>query len=146
MYEESIKNYNYDKLLGGLIETSNLSRQFFSKINIDFIQKKIRELIYEGSYKLYKVDVNQDETDLLIAMRDVYLEYARYVPQNTSYQINILNKILLDMIMPDIMTNIKQEHEYLNVIDKPLDPIPLPINVHNAKQQLPSIFTSFQKK
>jgi hypothetical protein len=43
-----------------------------------------------------------------------------------------------------MITNIKQNEEYLNVIDRPLEPIPLPVNVSKAgRLSLPSVTKTF---
>jgi hypothetical protein len=43
-----------------------------------------------------------------------------------------------------MISMIKQDEEYVKQLDRPLDPIPLPVNVNNAgRLALPSVTTTF---
>jgi hypothetical protein len=77
-------------------------------------------------------------------MRAVYLEHARYLPGEIVRQIKRLNQKIVSEITPGIITSIRQDYGYLKEINKPLTPIPRPMNVNNAgRRALPSITTSY---
>ena len=72
------------------------------------------------------------------------MEQARFLPGNQIVrQIKRLNWKVVDSSISGIVTNLKQEYGYLKEINKPLSPIPLPLNVGNkGRRQLPALTTS----
>ena len=51
------------------------------------------------------------------------------------------------MIIPDMISMIKQDDEYIKQLDRPIDPIPLPVNVSRAgRLSLPSVTSVFFPK
>lgn len=123
---------------------SEVSRIFFSDRNIKRIQKKIKEEVYKKSDGKFKLDVDQDEKDLLIVMTAVYRLKARFMNCYPIRQVKKLNSDVVDYLIPDLISNIKQYYGYLHEINTPLKPLPPPINVSNAgRRSLPSITTSF---
>ena len=124
------------------MENTPLSELYFSKENIKRIQNQIKKEIFRLSNKKFKLVVDQDESDLLLAMRAVFLDNANHLPTHIVRQVKDLNKKLIDYIIPDMITNIKQHNGYIKEINKPIIPLPQPINVNNAgRKTLPS-FTS----
>ena len=78
-------------------------------------------------------------------MRAVYLQECKFLPDKIIHQVKQLNTKVLDELMPDVITAIKQEYGYLKDINQPLQPIMRPLNVNNAgSRQLPSITTIWQ--
>ena len=56
----------------------------------------------------------------------------------------ILNQKVMKRIIPDMITAVRQDDAYIKQLDKPIDPIPLPVNVNSkGRKQLPSITTTF---
>lgn len=144
--QEHRKNYKNmaPTALKGIQCQSELSKLYFSDENIRRIQRMIRKDVYLRTNGQFKMDVDQEQRDVFIAMRAVYMEQARFLPNQIVRQIKRLNMKVVDEILPGIMTNVRQEYGYLKEINKPLTPIPLPQNVNNAgRQQLPSITTTF---
>lgn len=121
------------------IENNDILIKFFSKENIKLLQKLIKKNIYYLTEKKFILDTDQDENDLIVAMRAVYLHESENLPNNFDMQINKLNKHVLQYIIPDMIVQIKQEYSYLKEINEPINPIPLPINVNNGKNSLPSL-------
>ena len=131
-------------LLQGTYTPTPLGELFFSPSNIDRIQKMIKKEIFIRTKGKYKLDVEQDESDLLVVMRAVYITDSYNDPYRIVHQVKELNKKVLERIIPDMITMIKQDDEYLKVIDRPIDPIPLPVNVSRAgRLSLPSVTTTF---
>jgi len=144
--QEHRKNYKNmaPYALKGIQSNSELSKLFFSDKNIKRLQKLIKREIYILTKGVFRVDVDQELRDLFIAMRAVYFEYARFLPGQIVRQTKSLNRKVINEVVPGMLTEIRQYYGYLKEINKPLTPIPRPINVNNAgRLTLPSIFTTF---
>jgi hypothetical protein len=141
--EEYYCGGNSSLAIGGLqMENSPVSELYFSRENMKRIQKQIKREVYNESEGKFNLKRDQDETDLLVAMRAVFLDNAKNLPTNIVRQVKELNKLTLDYIIPDMMTNIKQQVGYLRDISRPPDPIARPINVNRAgRKTLPSSTT-----
>lgn len=127
--------------IGGLqLENTPVSLLYFSDENMSRIQKQIKREVLRLSNGAFKLDAEQDEQDLLLAMRYIFIEHAKNLPTHIVRQVKILNKHLLNYIIPDIMTNIKQHYEYLREISRPIRPLDQPLNVNNkGRRTLPSV-------
>lgn len=124
------KNFAHEALIG-IQEVTPFSLLFFSHKNIDELQKLIKYNVWIGSDKNYKIG-NQSEDELKIIMRSVYLQYQKGVP-NTSFGIKDgiirLNKIAVNQLLPDLLSNITQYIGYIKDASTPLKPLPPPINM-----------------
>ena len=129
-------------LLKSVYTPTPLGEVFFSPDNIKRLQNKIKKSVFIETKGKYKLQVDQNETDLLVVMRAVYIQDSYNSPYRIIHQVKELNEKVINRILPDMISNIKQNEEYLNVIDKPIDPIPLPVNVSRAgRLSLPSVTT-----
>jgi hypothetical protein len=129
-------------LLKSVYTPTPLGEVFFSPDNIKRLQNKIKKSIFVESKGKYKLQVEQNESDLLVVMRAVYIQDSYNSPYRIIHQVKELNEKVINRILPDMISNIKQNEEYLNIIDKPIDPIPLPVNVSRAgRLSLPSVTT-----
>ncbi len=129
-------------LLKSVYTPTPLGEIFFSPDNIKRLQNKIKKSIFIESKGKYKLQVDQNESDLLVVMRAVYIQDSYNSPYRIIHQVKELNEKVINRILPDMISNIKQNEEYLNIIDKPIDPIPLPVNVSRAgRLSLPSVTT-----
>jgi len=125
-------------------DVNELTKLFFSDENIERIQKQIKREIYEKTNRQFKMEMNQDESDLLIAMQHVYENEARYLPFKLVSQCKVLNKKVLEYIVPDMITQVKQAYGYIQEINRPIKPIPRSINVNSAgRKTLPSLTSSW---
>lgn len=116
---------------------------FFSPENIKRVQKMLKREIYVRTQGKFKIS-DQNEADLLVAMRAVYMEYSRFLPFRIISQVKTLNRKLIEYIAPDIVTNVKQHYDYIKEINSPIKPIDRPLNVNNAgRKSLPSISTLY---
>lgn len=138
LYLTKKKNWEQVDVIEHLVDRQKLNELFFSPKNIKNIQELTKKEIYYRSKGKFLLTTDQDEDDLLISMRFVYLEYSKFIPCQYEQQIKELNKTVVNYIVPDMITAIKQQHDYLNDISRPLQPNPLPMNVHFRKQVLPS--------
>ena len=104
------------------------------------IQKKIREEVHKRTKGQYQLDEDQDESDLTIVMRSIYLDKCKNLPGETVRQVKLLNQQTVDYIIPDLISNIKQYFGYIKDINQPLKPMMRPMNVNNSgRKLLPSI-------
>jgi hypothetical protein len=147
-YEKSVKTATRGTLGMGLGCAENdyepVSEIFFSETNIKRIQNLIKKEIYNRTKGMYKLDADQDESDLLIVMRQVYYAHAKFLPYKIVSQTKDLNRKVINIIVPDMITNIKQAYAYIKEINQPIQPIMRPVNVNNAgRKTLPPLTSSF---
>jgi hypothetical protein len=121
---------------------TEVSKMYFSTDNIRRLQKKIKTEVTRLSKGNFNLDVDQDENDMLIAMRAIYLDNSKNLPTHVVQQVKALNQFFLQNIVPDMMTNIKQQYDYIKDISNPIKPPPQPLNVSRAgRKALPSTTT-----
>jgi len=143
-YQES-NTIDYDRArqaTQGFFSKNEITILFFSNENMKRIQKKIKEEIYSKTKGQYTLDEDQDEADLTIVMRSIYLDKCKNLPNETIRQVKLLNDQTVDYIVPDMISNIKQYFGYVKDINEPLKPMMRPMNVNSAgRRLLPSITT-----
>lgn len=108
---------------GGLtVECNLLNQLFLSPENIENLQQRIRYEVYKASDKQHIIG-RQDETELVIIMRSIYLTYGRNLPTNIKQQIQDLNDLVVQDCIPKILSGIAGEQRYL--YDASSNPMPL---------------------
>ncbi len=131
-------------VLKSIFTPTPLGELFFSPENINRLQKMIKYEVFVRTQGKYKLEVDQNETDLLVVMRDVYISDSLNSPYRVVHQVKILNHRVVEKIVPDMISMIRQDDEYVKQLDRPLVPIPLPVNVSKAgRLSLPSVTTTF---
>ena len=131
-------------LLKSVYEPTPIGELFFSVQNINRIQKMIKFEIFKRTSGKYKLEIDQNETDLLVVMRDIYITCGKNLPYKVIHQVKELNHRTIEKIIPDMISIIKQDDTYIKQLDKPIDPIPLPVCVNNkGRISLPSVTTTF---
>ena len=131
-------------ILGNLQAPTPVSELFLCMENINRIQKMIKKQIFIETNGKYLLNIDQNESDLIIVMRNVLLSCAENSPYRVVHQVKILNQKVMKRIIPDMITAVKQDDAYIKQLDKPIEPIPLPVNVNSkGRKQLPSITTTF---
>lgn len=121
-----------------------VTQLFFSKENIKRIQRQIRREVFKRTKGEYKLEVDQDESDLVVSMRAVLFDMygARFLPFKITKQVKDLNKKVVNYVLPDMISEMKQEYAYIKEINQPLQVMMRPLNVNNAgRRTLPSITT-----
>jgi len=123
------KTIKYDKdnssgycPLEGIQERSQLSDIYFSKANMELLQKLIIYNVWMNSKKQYNIG-EQNNTELIVIMRSMYLQYSKNLKCKIKEQIRELNDRVVKYSVEIIITNIKQHKSYINQLDKPLDMI-----------------------
>ena len=89
-----------DAMTGNWMDTP-LSLAFFSAENIDIIQNDIQQGVYKRSKGEFQIGF-QDEDELKIIMRSVYLQNALNMQCNIKEQIISLNKLVLSYAVEQI--------------------------------------------
>ena len=151
-YEQNTDNWATEDsiqktMLKSIHTPTPLGELFFSKNNMNRIQQKIKYEVFIRTNGKYKLEVDQNESDLLIVMRDAYISDAMNNPYKMVHQVKVLNHRVIEKIVPDMISMIKQDDEYIKQLDRPIDPIPLPVNVSKAgRLSLPSVTTIFFPK
>jgi hypothetical protein len=126
IHEKWIPKVSYSSvMLKGIQEESQLSFYFFSNDNVEHLQWLIRQNIYELSQGRYKID-NQDQDELLIIMRSIYLEYSINGNVKINQQIRCLNKKVLEFVCPQILSSVRLYEQYLKDSSQPHKTMDLP--------------------
>ena len=99
-----------EKILLNIQQKNVLNSLFFSKRNIDNIQKTI---IFQVWKKTKQKITKQSYNDLIIIMRSIYLQNSKNLNYNIKKQIKDLNDIVVAETVPMIITNIKSHLQYL---------------------------------
>ena len=128
LYEEKthISNRFRSEAVGSIYERNPVQDMFFSDKNIDLIQKLLAYHVYIQSGKNLKIG-KQDELQLKIIMKSIYLQYSKNSCANVVQQVKELNAHLLDYAVANIITNAKQYTKYKNDVST------LPIPIENPK-------------
>jgi hypothetical protein len=137
---------NFDAInqiaLDNLQIDSPLSKLFYSDKNVKRIQEMIKKEVYIRSKGQYRLQVDQEVKDVLIAMSGIYKENAVYIPNQNIRQVKYLNSKVIEEIVPGILVNIGFQQKYLHDINNPIGVLPLPMNSNNTgRKTLPSITT-----
>jgi hypothetical protein len=123
-------------------DSSSLSREFFGRDNIARIQKQIKKEINKKSKGKFVMTVDQNENNLLVAMNEIYEKYSENLPTRIRHQTKRLNCLVVSNIVPDMITQIKQQYRYIQEISTPIQPMMRPVNVNGAgRNTLPAFST-----
>jgi hypothetical protein len=124
------KTYNRHVLTGSVC--GNLLNQLFlSASNIEIIQNAIRYKVWERSGGKLVIS-KQDETELVITMRSIYLQYGRNTPSDVKGQIAELNAKVIEEVVPGIISEAYGYEQYLIDAFTQPTPIPRPSNVSSS--------------
>jgi hypothetical protein len=116
------KTFATDAMRGNW-EVTELSKAFFSEVNMKTIQNGIRRAVYDKSGpKKYVID-DQSADELTIIMRTMYLQYAQNLPYDIAGQVTDLNEKVYNWSVPHILSAVDHYNYYLNDISHM--PVPL---------------------
>ena len=88
-------------LSGNDWEENILSKVFFSQDNVQILQNGLRAGVYEMSNKDIVIPP-QNLDQLKIVMRSTYLQYAEHKPTQIKEQVERLNKLVWDYVVPSV--------------------------------------------
>jgi len=118
LFDNPGTNYNdvtsYRGAMTGNWTNTKLSDIFFCKENIQIIQNGIRAGVFKMSKGRFNV-APQDETNLKIIMRSIFLQYSKNLNQDIQGQIQTLNNYVLEYCIPEVhneaVSYIKYKHD-----------------------------------
>lgn len=122
-------------LSGNDWEETVLSRAFFSAENVQILQNGLRAGVYAKS-KNEIVIPPQNTDQLKIIMRSTFLQYAEHSPKNIREQIEILNKIVLDYVVPTVYNEAVGYLKYMQDQSSLVVPLELPLHHDREYKQL----------
>jgi len=94
------------------LQKTPLSLAYFSRANVDYLQKKMREIVYQATGHIIG---RQSDEELLIIMRSIYLSDAQNMPGQLNTQIANLNyAVLRYATVNEIIPRVKGYTTYLN--------------------------------
>jgi hypothetical protein len=108
-------------ILKGIIELNDLSRFFFGRKNIDHLQRLIIREVARKSNGKYNIGP-QNEYQLLIIMRSMYLQYSTNRPDGIEQQIIALNRAMIQEVVPRVLSGIENYLSYMR--DQGSNPVP----------------------
>lgn len=109
-------------------ENTPLSKLFFSRDNIDILQEGIRCMVYKRSGGKLTID-RQNEIDLKIVMRSVFIANGKHLPYNLLGQTRELNAIVLEEVVPKIITEADMYTKYRRDVTTLPAPMPRSLNM-----------------
>lgn len=113
------------------VAKNTLNTVFFSKANQQIIQNAIRYQVYRMSNRQYLIGP-QSNTQIIIVMRSIYLQHGKNAPTGIKDQIQELNNLVVDTLVPTLMSNVSQYLTYTKNLDQAPQFMDHPKNVSNA--------------
>lgn len=95
----------------GQIQKTTLSDLFFSVDNINALQEGIRYRIWVETDKKYVIG-RQSDTELKVIMRSIFYQFAKHQSQDLVGQVRELNAKVLEWVVPEVLSNLKQYEIY----------------------------------
>lgn len=138
---------DFDNISSGSSENVNkksiLSEVFFHPKNIDLIQQKIIREVFRRSKGEYLIE-KQNDRDLEIVMKYIFQQHAKHLPDHIKEQVYELNCLVVDEVLPDIISQLKAYFGYLKSAFGPRQIMDLPKNVSiTGTKTLPSVTNLF---
>jgi len=109
------KETSYREALTGNWQQNDLSCKFFSLENIRILNNAIIEGVRQQSNGQFNIGP-QDQDELKIIMRAIYLENAKNLLTDIPQQINQLNQLVLQYSIPQILSSMKSYTKYMHDI------------------------------
>jgi hypothetical protein len=130
----------YDSLQG-IMENSITAKVYFSNKNIENLQRKIINGVFNRSEG--KINVGrQSDTELKIVMRSIFLQNGRNVDCNIQEQVMQLNNKVLEYCVENVLIGAVGHINYIRDIQKTMDTMPNPenANIKGVNSLEPNIF------
>ena len=125
-----IQEFNTDNL-SHTYEATPVQYYFFSKVNINHIQKLFKYHVYIQSGKKHVIG-DQDHNQLIIIMKSIYLQHGQNNPSNIKEQVKRLNAFVLEYSVSNILLNIEQHAVYKKNVSNLPKPMDLPKYISSA--------------
>jgi hypothetical protein len=116
--KNNLRNNFKNTAIESIHTTTKLNFAFFSPQNIKIIQNALRYEVWRRTSSKHLIG-EQSETELGIIMRAIYLQYGKNLPTNVAEQVQELNNIVIETLVPKIIIQIEQYMDYLRDISTP---------------------------
>ena len=139
MFERiAVKNKatEYRDPLTGVLEDTMLSRVFFSEGNIQIIQNGLRAGVHERSGERNIILPPQSIDVLKTFMRDTFIQYSTFEPDNITNQVERINALLLEQMVPMLYSEAIGYLKYLEDSSRLVVPMELPQHHDRVYKQL----------
>lgn len=153
-YSGSSKPHYLGNRLLNQMEATPLANMYFSKENVDIIQNTIRSKVQTicaadqdpllTPHKPINIG-RQNDTELYIIMRSIYLQYGRNMNSDIEGQVGSLNALVINEAVPKIITALKQKIKYLDDIEHLPVPLDRAQNVSSAGEKFGDMSRIFHK-
>ena len=127
--DKNLGNNFEEVALKGVHDCGMVGKLFFSEENLQEIHNRVRYEVWSASAGKYIID-EQDNIELAILMRSIYLQHGKNRNCNYKQQIQDLNNLVISSVLPGIISRIKQYIIYLNDTQKPYKLMERPKNVN----------------
>lgn len=114
---------------------TRLSDVFFSKENIQILQNGIRKGVYELSNKQFIIS-EQNEDELKIIMRSIFLQYSKNLKNNIKEQISSLNELVLNYAINQVYSESIGYIKFKYDVSTMYEPISRPVLSRTNDKQL----------
>ena len=104
-----------DRLITNTLNSNPLSKVYFNPNNINTIQSGIINKVHQVSNGQYSIG-RQNEQQLLIIMRSIYLQFSKNREYDIVNQVNELNTMVIEECARIIIPNIQQQQGYIDDI------------------------------
>ena len=104
------------------LDSTEVSKLFFSLKNIDLLQQGIRNkilIVTNGKINISR----QSDDELKIIMRSIYFQYGQNRNDNIKGQVLDLNTRVIEWSVPEIISNFKQSQQYIKDISTLPEPL-----------------------
>ena len=111
----------------GQIAANPISDLYFCPNNVNVLQEGIRYSVWKETQGKYVIG-KQNEQELRIVMRSIYFQNARHQPGNVVGQVRSLNAKVLEWVVPEVVSNLRQHEQYrrdVSQLPMPMDRAPL---------------------
>jgi hypothetical protein len=141
-HKDDYYNMSQISLSGIQVETA-LSKTFFSPQNVNLIHKQIIAEVFRRTNGEYLIE-KQAEEELNVVMRSMYIQHARNFPNDIPDQIRELNNLVVDDVVPNIISWCNAYYGYLERAFAPRKILDRPECVSNrGLRTLPSVTKTF---
>jgi len=142
-HESGIPNYGTNVIKADF-DKNILNNLYFSRENVEQLHNSIRFNVYtlsEGKYTIGK----QSDTELIIVMRSIFFQHSKNITNEDTIknQISELNRLVINELVPKILSQIQQHYGYLRDSTKRMEPLPNPKNTNLFGRRISNPTTPF---
>jgi len=110
-----------------ILQRTDLSDLYFSRENIDYLQRQLQKRVYEYSGGRHLIG-RQSDTELEIIMRSYFLQFSLNQFGNLREQVLTLDNMVLDEIVPQVLSSVEQFVKYKEDVNNMYTPVNLPVD------------------